>query len=335
MTVWATPIAFFLLVPLLGLGVWTWLNRKRRTASLQFSSLGGFAKIERGLRARLSWIPLVAKTIALALAIVALARPQRADTKIKRNVEGIDIMIVFDISDSMLIEDMEPENRLESAKFVISNFVKGRVSDRIGLVVFAGESYTRVPMTLDYPLLLQSIAETQPARNIKMGTAIGVALANGVARIKDSTAKSRVIILMTDGENNSGTIDPETALDIAKNYGIKIYSIGMGRDGDAQLPVMVEDMFGRKIKSYRPIHSAVNEALLGKMANETGGKFWRATTGNALQSVFKEIDRLEKTNIETSQFTKYAELFPPYLRWAVIMYVAAVFLGVTVFRRGP
>jgi Ca-activated chloride channel family protein len=269
------------------------------------------------------------------LAIVALARPQRADTKIKRNVEGIDIMIVFDISDSMLIEDMEPENRLESSKQTVANFVKNRVSDRIGLVVFAGESYTRVPMTLDYPLLLKSVAEIQPARNIKMGTAIGVALANGVARIKDSTAKSRVIILMTDGENNSGTIDPETALEIAKGYGIKIYSIGMGRDGDAQLPVIMEDAFGRKIKRYRPIHSAVNDELLGKMAQETGGKYWRATTGEALRGVFKEINSLEKTNIETSQFTRYAELFPPYLKWAVILYLIAAFLGATVLRRGP
>lgn len=335
MTVWASRWAFLLLIPLFALCAWVWYTRRKRTATLQFSSLSGFLKVHRGTRARLSWLPLAAKVLALALAIIALARPQRADTKIKRNVEGIDIVIVFDISDSMLIEDMEPENRLESAKLVMSNFVKGRVSDRIGLVVFAGESYTRVPLTLDYPLLLKSMAEIQPARNIKMGTAIGVALANGVARIKDSTAKSRVIILMTDGENNSGTIDPETAIDIAKGYGLKIYSIGMGRDGDAQLPVISEDMFGRKVKSYRPIHSAVNESLLTKMAQDTGGKFWRATTGNALQGVFKEIDRLEKTNIETSQFTRYAELFPPYLRWAVILYILAVFLNLTVFRKGP
>lgn len=335
MTVWATPLAFLILVPLAALCAWIWYARAKRTASLQFSSLAGFLKVHRGFRARLSWLPTGIKILALILAIIALARPQRADTKIKRNVEGIDIVMVFDISDSMLIEDMEPENRLEASKLVMSNFVKGRVSDRIGLVVFAGESYTRVPMTLDYPLLLKSIAEIQPARNIKMGTAIGVALANGVSRIKESTAKSRVIILMTDGENNSGTIDPETAIDIAKGYGLKIYSIGMGRDGDAQLPVISEDMFGRKIKNYRPIHSAVNESLLTKMAQETGGKFWRATTGNALQNVFKEIDRLEKTNIETSQFTKYAELFPPYLRWAVILYILSVFMSVTIFRKGP
>ncbi len=335
MTVWASPWAFSLLIPLGVLGYWLWFTRRRRTPTVQFSHLSGFLKVHRGYRSYLSWAPLVIKGFALALAIVALARPQKADTKIKRNVEGIDIMIVFDISDSMLIEDMEPENRLVSAKDTMAKFIKGRISDRIGLIVFAGESYTRVPMTLDYPLLLNNLAQVEPARNIKMGTAIGVALANGVARIKDSTAKSRVIILMTDGENNSGTIDPETALEIAKGYGIKIYSIGIGRDGDAQLPVMVEDVFGRKVKRYRPIHSAVNEQLLTKMAQDTGGKFWRATTGEALKGVFQEINGLEKTNIETSQFTRYAELFPPYLRWAVMLYILAVFLGATALRKGP
>ena len=335
MTVWASPWAFFLVIPLGILGYWLWFARRRRTPTVQFSHLSGFLKVHRGYRSYVSWLPMAVKIAALVLAIFALARPQRADTKIKRNVEGIDIMIVFDISDSMLIEDMDPENRMESAKQTMINFVKNRVSDRIGMVVFAGESYTRVPMTLDYPLLLKSIAELEPARNIKMGTAIGVGLANGVARIKDSTAKSRVIILMTDGENNSGTIDPETALDIAKGFKVKIYTIGIGRDGDSQLPVMVEDVFGRKVKRYRPIHSAVNEQLLTKMAQQTGGKFWRATTGDALRGVFKEIDSLEKTNIETSQFTRYAELFPPYLKWAVILYILAVFLGATILRKGP
>lgn len=335
MTVWYSPWAFLLLIPLAAIAFWIWYARRRRTATLQFSSLAGFLKSHRGYRAKLVWLPAIVKVAALILAVLALARPQRADTKIKRNVEGIDIVIVFDISDSMLIEDMEPENRMESAKQTMANFIKGRVSDRIGLVVFAGESYTRVPMTLDYPLLLHNLSEVEPARNIKMGTAIGLGLANGVARIKDSTAKSKVIILMTDGENNSGTIDPETAIEIARGYGIKVYSIGMGRDGDAQLPVMVEDVFGRKVKRYRPIHSSVNDALLTKMAQTTGGKYWRAITGDALREAFKEIDSLEKTKIETSQFTRYAELFPPYLRWAVILYIAAVFLGTTILRKGP
>lgn len=335
MTIWASPWAFALLVPLSLLAGWMWYARRRRTATVQFSHLAGFLKVHRGYRAQLAWLPLAIKFVALVLAICALARPQRADTKIKRNVEGIDIMILFDISDSMLIEDMDPENRIESAKDTMAKFIKGRVSDRIGLIVFSGESYTRVPMTLDYPLLLKNLSEVETAHNIKMGTAIGVALANGVARIKDSTAKSRVIILMTDGENNTGTIDPETALAIAKGYGLKIYSIGVGRDGDSQLPVIVEDVFGRKVKRYRPIHSSVNEELLSKMATETGGKFWRATNGDALRSVFREINSLEKTNIETSQLTRYAELFPPYLKWAVILYLGAVFIGSTLLRKGP
>lgn len=335
MTVWATPWAFALLIPLVLVVLWILWARRRRTATVQFSHVAGFLKVHRGWRSHFSWAPTAVKLGAIALAIFALARPQKADTKIKRNVEGIDIMIVFDISDSMLIEDMDPVNRIESAKDTMAKFIKNRVSDRIGLIVFAGESYTRVPMTLDYPLLLKNLSEVETAHNIKMGTAIGVALANGVARIKDSLAKSRVVILMTDGENNTGTIDPETAIDIAKGYGIKIYSIGIGRDGESQLPVMVEDVFGRRVKRYRPIHSDVNVDLLTKMAHETGGKFWRATSGDALRGVFNEINSLEKTAIETSQFTRYAELFPPYLKWAVAFYFLAVFLGATVLRKGP
>ncbi len=331
---WHSTWAFLLLLPLVGLTYWMWWLRKSRRGSIRFSTLANLNQVHRGLRAQLVQLPAVLKILGLVLVIVALARPQKPDTKIKRNVEGIDIVIVFDISDSMLIEDMKPENRLEAAKLVVSNFIRGRVSDRIGLVAFAGESYTRVPLTLDYPLLLQNVADLQPARNIKMGTAIGVALANGVARIKDSTAKSQVIILMTDGESNSGTIDPETALDIAKGYKIKIYSIGMGRDGDAQLPVVIEDVFGRKVKRYRPIHSKVNESLLSQMAKETGGRFWRATTGGALEGVFKEINRLERSDIEVSKFTQYAELFETYLWWGTWVYLSAIFLVLTVFRRG-
>jgi Ca-activated chloride channel family protein len=335
MTVWATPLAFLILIPLVAVLIWMWWARRRRTATVQFSSLSGFLKVHRGYRARWQWLPTAIKALAILLAIVALARPQKADTKIKRNVEGIDIMLVFDISDSMLIEDMDPVNRIESAKDTMAKFIKQRVSDRIGLVVFAGESYTRVPMTLDYPLLLQNLKEVETAHNMKMGTAIGVGLANGIARIKDSTAKSRVIVLMTDGENNTGVIDPDTAIEMAKGYGIKIYSVGLGRDGESQLPVVMEDVFGRKVKRYRPIHSDVNMELLERMAKETGGKSWRATNGDALRGVFKEINSLERTAIETSQFTRYAELFPPWLKWSVVFYFFAVFLGATVLRKGP
>lgn len=335
MITWATPYAFLLFIPLVIVAGFVIYNRKRRRPSIQFSGIQILKGLRTPWRSRLVIIPFILKLIVISLAIVALARPQRADTKIKRNVEGIDIMIVLDISDSMLIEDMKPENRLEASKKIIKEFIEGRVSDRIGLVVFSGESYTRVPLTLDYSLLLQSLKEVQTSRNIKMGTAIGVAMANGVARLRDSTAKSRVMIFLTDGENNSGTIDPETALEIAKGYKIKIYSIGAGTDGDAQLPIYMQDASGQTVKRYRPIHSKINDELLGKMATETDGKYYRAETSKALENVFKDINNLEKTKIEINQMTKYAELFPPYLEASLGILIAALMLGRTLLRRGP
>ncbi|MCB0365373.1 MAG: VWA domain-containing protein [Bdellovibrionaceae bacterium] len=332
---WASLWAFWLLIPFVGLLLWKLANRRKQRPSIQFSSVALLKQAGQTIRSRLVVIPFLLKVAGLILVIVALARPQRADTKIKRNVEGIDIVVSLDISDSMLIEDMKPENRLESSKQVIRNFVQGRVSDRIGLVVFSGESYTRVPLTLDYPLLLSNLAAVQTSRNIKMGTAIGVALANAVARLKESTAKSRVVIFLTDGENNSGTIDPITALEIAKGFSVKIYSIGMGRDGQAQLPIYLDNGRGGKIKRYRPIHSKINEELLGRMASETGGKYYRAVDSRALENVFRDIDRLEKTKIEVNQYTRYAELYPPYLQWGLLALILSAFLGRSVLRRGP
>lgn len=331
----ANPFYFLLIVPVAAFFAWRFLMKKRARPTLMAPHFFYLSKVSPTLKAQTAWLPFALMLAGLFGMIVALARPQEASTKLKRNVEGIDIMIAFDISDSMLIEDMKPENRLESAKDTIKKFIQGRKTDRIGIVVFSGESYTRVPLTLDYPLLLKSVSEIETSRNIKMGTAIGVALANAVGRIKDSTAKSRVVILMTDGENNSGTIDPETALEIAKGYGVKIYSIGIGRDGQAQLPVIFEDAFGRKIKRYRPMHSKVNEELLGRMARETGGKFWRASTYSGLKGVFDEIDRLERSKVEVNQYTKYTELFQPVLRWGLVFFVLGLLLQATAYRRTP
>jgi len=193
MIVWHNPLAFLLFVPLIVTLVWMYYDRFHRRPALKFSGLSALKATTPSLRARLVIVPTVLKVLGISLAIVALARPQRADTKIKRNVEGIDIVIALDISDSMLIEDMKPENRLEASKATIKKFVEGRVSDRIGLVVFSGESYTRVPLTLDYALFQQSLKAVETTRNIKMGTAIGVALANAVERLKDSTAKHQNI----------------------------------------------------------------------------------------------------------------------------------------------
>ena len=308
---WHNPEAFLLFLPLLALAVRTWFKRSQRP-SIKFSSQDLVPK-QKTLRVILSPVPIILEFLALSLFIVALARPQKSDQLVKKNIEGIDIVITLDISDSMLIEDMPPLNRLECAKETIKEFILGRNSDRIGLVLFMGESFTKIPLTLDYEMLLGELKEIQPSRTIKMGTAIGVALANSVARLKDSKAKSRVIVFLTDGENNSGSIDPETALDIAKDEGLKIYTIGIGKDGETKLPIFTTDPFGRKIKTYQPFHSTVNEELLKKMADETNGKYWRATSYNGLKEVFNEINRLEKTSIEVNKFTRYTELYQQWL----------------------
>jgi Ca-activated chloride channel family protein len=329
--------AFWMLVPLIAVLVWALWNRKKRQASLLYSQTSLLAQITPTLRTRLMFLPMALKALALVLAIVAFARPQKSDTQMKKNIEGIDILIALDISDSMLIEDMNPTNRLESAKQTLKNFVGKRSSDRIGVIIFAGESFTLVPLTLDYQLLLSRIDEITTAQqaHIKDGTAIGVALANASGKLKESTAKSRVMIFMTDGENNSGTIDPDTALEIAKGYGLKIYSIGIGRDGPTRIPIYQKDVFGNRVKTYQPFESTVNEDLLGRMASQTGGKYYRASKEDSLGGVFNEIDQLEKTKIDVNKYTRYTELFKNYLFLAMLSYLAGIFLSHTWLRRTP
>lgn len=337
MTTWNNLWALLFILPLLFILGWNYFHRKKKLPSLLFSSLQVLKSLPPSLKTRFILVPTLLKIVAIGLAILALARPQEANTKVKKNVEGIDIVICLDISDSMLIEDMRPLNRLEAAKETIRQFIEKRSSDRIGLVIFAGESFTLVPLTLDYQLILERVKEitTAASANIKDGTAIGVALANAAGRLKESTAKSRVMIFMTDGENNSGTIDPETALDIAKGYGLKIYSIGIGKDGPTKIPIYQRDVFGNKVKTYQPFDSNVNDDLLGRMASETGGKYFRASKEDSLEGVFKEIDSLEKTKVDVNKYTRYTELFPPYLRAALICYMLALLLGKTFFRRNP
>jgi Ca-activated chloride channel family protein len=332
-----SPWAFWLVLILGAVLFFFFKRRKKVQASLLFSQTAVLSKIPGTLRSRLMFLPTVLKAVALLLAIFALARPQKADSLIKKNVDGIDIMIALDISDSMLIEDMVPLNRMESAKQTIKEFIKKRTSDRIGMVIFAGESFTLVPLTLDYELLLSRIDEIRTAQEarIKDGTAIGVAMANAAGKLKESTAKSRVMIFMTDGENNSGTIDPETGLTIAKGYGFKIYSVGIGRDGPTRIPIYQKDVFGNRVKTYQPFESTVNEDLLSRMAKETGGKYYRAKGEDSLSGVFNDIDSLEKTKIDVNKYTRYTELFQQYLTPALILYLLGVFLGHTWLRRLP
>lgn len=334
---WAQPFVFFLIIPWIVLAFYVLFIKDKKVASLKISSIDNFNKWKnrgRSLFIKLNYLILM---FSLLFLIAALARPQRADSKVKRSVEGLDIVLVLDISDSMLIEDMKPLNRLESAKLTIANFVKQRTSDRIGIVIFAGEAFTLVPPTLDYQLILDRVSQitTAASARIKDGTAIGVGMASGAARLKDAQVKSKVMIFMTDGENNSGTIDPETGLEIAKGYGIKIYTIGIGRSGPTKIPVYTQDLFGNKIKHYQPFESTVNDELLQQMAKVTNGKYFRASKEDSLVGIFSEINKLETTKVDDNKYVRYEEFFPIFAFIGLLLFLLSKLLSLTLLRVGP
>lgn len=332
---WHCPLWFFVFVPWVFLIFFLFVWKKQRVATLQYSCTHLLKNIPKGFRSYLSKLPVFLKILAVALLIIALARPREPDAQIQRNVEGIDILVALDISDSMLIEDMEPANRLEAAKKTIEDFVTHRISDRMALLLFSGESFTQVPLTLDYTVFLQRLRAVKTIGHVKMGTAIGVALANGVGRLKDSKAKSRIIILLTDGENNTGTIDPETALEMAKGYGLRIYTIGVGQDGMAQIPVYVQDVFGNQRKRYQPIHSKINEQLLKHLALETGGRYFRAMDTPSLQGIFDEINKLETSKIQVKKYERYQEQFQLFLKWALLFFALSLIFKYLLLRIYP
>ena len=276
--------------------------------------------------------------MALLVLIIALARPQTIGTYTQRSADGVDIVIVLDTSNSMLIEDMSPDSRLIAAKKVITNFVNGLVYDRVGLIVFAGESYTRVPLTLDYSVLLNNLQKVQTSHYdpyLKPGTAIGVALAGAVARLRFSKAKSKVVIFLTDGENNTGVINPQTALDIVKKYEIKVYTIGVGAisGGLSRIKRQITDPSGKKRTVYQMIQSQINEKLLKKIAQKTGGYYFRATHSQGLENIFSQISKLEKSPIEDIKQHTYKDIFPSVLIKALGLYLAGLVLMLTVFWR--
>ena len=306
-----------------------------KTGSLSVSSLEN-VKLKATWRTRLSEVPTIIYLLALLLLIVAIARPQERDSHIVKSAEGIDIMVVLDISDSMLIEDMSPGSRIDAAKRVIKNFINELVYDRVGLIVFSGESYTRVPLTLDYPVLLQDIDQVQTSHYepyIKKGTAIGVAMANAVARLKSSSAKSKVMVFLTDGEDNVGVINPQTALDIVKQHDIRVYTIGVGRSGWTRIPREVVDSMGRRRIIHQSIHSQINEKLLKQIASETKGKYFKANNARALQLIFSEISQLEKSPVDEIKHVQYKELAPDFLKKSIFLYLLSFFLSLTIFWR--
>ncbi len=334
--IWQSPWAFWLLIPLaIVVLAWIFLKRRRRP-SLPFSQLALVSGAPFSLRVFLKPLPGILQAAGLAFMIIALARPQSAKERSEQNVKGIDIMIVMDISLSMLAADMgEGLTRLEASKRVVADFIRGRVSDRMGLIVFSGESYTRVPLTMDYGLLLRSLSAVESTEDIKEGTAIGLALANGAARLKHSPPESRVIVFLTDGENNTGFIGPSAALKIARRNKIKVYAIGLGSvSGTAPIKYKTRDSFGRPVIQRMIINSRINKELMKRMADETGGAFFMAKNTGGLQEIFGRINKMEKQEIKVSQWMEYKELFPPFLQAGAALYFLSLFLSLTVFFRG-
>jgi len=291
---------FLALVPLMIF--WYWKKNRKISPSISYSALNIFDGIKPTLRERLVHVPVILRAVALTLFIVALARPQSFSTGENVYTEGIDVAILLDISGSMLAEDFEP-NRLDAAKDVIDEFIGGRTSDKIGLVVFASQSFTQCPLTIDYYVLRNLLSEIKSGM-IEDGTAIGLAIANGVNRLKDSEAKSRIIILLTDGVNNSGEIDPITAAQIAEKFGIRIYTVGVGTKGQAPYPFQTP--FGIR---YQMVPVEIDEAVLQQVADITGGNYFRATNNEKLIEIYKKIDEMEKTRVEITSYRNASESF--------------------------
>jgi len=317
---------FLAVIPLL-VG-WYFLKGRKVQSSVKYSSLSIFKDVPTTMRERLRHIPFAVRLIAIGLLIVALARPQSFTSGENVTTEGIDIAMVLDISGSMLAEDFKP-NRLDAAKNVIDEFVEGRTTDRIGLVVFSREAFTQCPLTIDYSVLRNLLLDIRSGM-IQDGTAIGNAIANGVNRLKESDAKSKIIILLTDGVNNAGEVDPVSAAEIAKAFGIRIYTIGVGTRGEAPYPVQTP--FGTR---YQMVPVEIDEAMLTKIADITGGEYFRATSNRALQEIYKKIDQLEKTKIEITSYKNASEKYHSWLWGGLILLIVELGLSRTILRKLP
>ena len=305
-------VLFGLLIIPVMVAWWLWKYRKQE-AAVQHSGIALFAGIKKSLRQKLRWIPYVLRMVALAAIIVALARPQSELGREETTVEGVDIVIALDISSSMLAKDFSPD-RLEAAKKVASDFIDGRKNDRIGLVAFAGEAYTKAPLTVDHLALKEQLANLKLGK-LRDGTALGDGTATAINRIKDSKAKSKVIILLTDGVNNQGNVDPLNAAEIAAMYDIRLYTIGIGTRGTAPYPF--RDQLGRVF--YRDMEVEIDEELLQQMSAATkDGRYFRATNKKTLEEIFIQIDQMEKSKIDILQFTKKKDEFLPLLWIALI-----------------
>jgi Ca-activated chloride channel family protein len=316
----------FLLLPIVV--VWQILKRKQQTATLKISSLKGF-KSQKSVLAKLKPFLFVLRLLALSALIIAMARPRKVDISSQtKSTKGIDIVMAIDVSGSMLAKDLKP-NRMEALKEVATNFTKGRPNDRIGIVVYAAESYTKTPVTSDKAVVQEAIASIKYDNVLQDGTGIGMGLTTAVNRLKDSKAKSKVIILLTDGVNNAGFIEPETASQIAKEYGIKVYTIGIGTNGNAMFPYAYAPNGGFL---FRMMPVEIDVDLLKTIARNTGGKYFRANNNSKLESIYNEINKLETTEIEELKFYDYDEKYRLFVWIAGILVLFEIVLRNTVYR---
>ena len=324
----AQPLFFWLLLIVPAYIAWYVWKQKGMQASLKISTLKGFAKAPKSNKVYLRHLLFAFRVLSIMLLITVLARPQSSNSFRNEITEGIDIMMALDISGSMMAEDFKP-NRLEAAKDVAAEFIKGRPNDKIGLVIYAAESFTQCPLTTDHNVL-QNLFRDIKLGLLEDGTAIGMGLATAVQRIKDSEAKSKVIILLTDGENNRGEIAPMTAAEIAKTFGVRVYTIGVGTNGMAPYPM--QTVFG---KQYQQMEVKIDEELLQGIADMTDGKYFRATDKAKLDEIYKEIDQLEKTRIEVREYTKRKEEYWWFAAFACLFLLMEIYLRSTVFRNLP
>ena len=321
----ANPGYLFLLLLLIPVIGWYIYELRKADASIQIGDTRILQEQPTSLRVRLLHLPFILRVAAITLLSLALARPQLTNRWSSESTEGIDIMMALDISGTMLAEDLKP-NRLEAAKQVASDFVLARPNDQIGLVVFAGESFTQCPLTIDRAVLVNLFQSVEYGM-IEDGTAIGLGLANAVNRMKDSQTKSKVIILLTDGSNNRGDIDPQTAAEIAKTFGIRVYTVGVGSYGQARVPVQTP--IGTQ---YITMDSEFDETTLQRIAQTTGGQYFRATDNSSLKKIYEQIDQLEKTKLRVREYSKHTENFAPFLYAALLCLLGEIVLRYFVLR---
>lgn len=323
-------LLLLLLIPYI---IWYFLYRRHREPTLRMSDTYAYQYAPKSWKIKLINLPMLLRCLTFTLVVIVLARPMTSNSWSRQHVEGIDIMLAMDISTSMLAEDVSP-NRMEAAKDVAQEFINSRPNDNIGLTIFAGESFTQCPMTTDHAALLSLLhnvrTDLTASGLVEDGTAIGMGLANAVSRLRDAKAKSKIVILLTDGSNNMGDISPMTAAQIAKTYGIRVYTIGLGTNGPARYPISVNGS-----TQYIQANGEIDYQTLKNIALTTNGQFYRASSRQELSQIYKDIDKLEKTKLDGRKYARQYDAYQPFALLALLTLLSEILLRLTVFRRLP